>query len=310
VQFRLGESAAAKENLQLVLRAKPDHQAAIALGREAAATEYRANQFAESQATIEALLAAGVRDAGIFNLLAWCHHRQNRLPEAVSAMRNAIELEPAVETNYDHLAQILLDRRQNIAAAETISKALEIAPASFQAYKLKGRLEMQTGNAKRALESFAHAVELNGSDPESLLGLGLAQEKLFQYQAAAASFEKGITRFPRDPFFCQAYGRMLLQPGATTDPDAESRAVSLLEKALALDNSLSEAHYQLGRLLLAKGQAEKSLEHLETAAKLNPLSNGIHLSLANAYRRLGRDDDAAREFQLLRSLPPREGDPD
>src|SRR5206468_1860479 len=47
VQLRLGESRAAKANLQSILQARPDHAAAIALGHEIALSEYRANRFAE-----------------------------------------------------------------------------------------------------------------------------------------------------------------------------------------------------------------------------------------------------------------------
>jgi tetratricopeptide (TPR) repeat protein len=212
-------------------------------------------------------------------------------------MRQAIELDPSVETNYDNLAQILLEQKENVAAADVIRKALEVAPDSFQVYKLKGRMETQIGNFKRALESFSRAVALNVTDAESLLGLGLVQEKLAQLDQAAATFEKGIARFPRDAQFYQAYGRMLAESGTRLDS-----AVTLFEKALEIDNALPEAHYHLGKLLLAKGKAQESLPHLEAAAKLDPKSSRSHLSLANAYRSLGRQDDAARELKLVREL--------
>ena len=297
VQFQLGDSRAAKMNLERILRSRPDHKASIALGHQAALAEYRANRFADSQATVEGLIAAGVRKSEVFNLLAWSFHRQNKLTEAVGAMRQAIELDPSVETNYDNLAQILLEQKENVAAADVIRKALEVAPDSFQVYKLKGRMETQIGNFKRALESFSRAVALNVTDAESLLGLGLVQEKLAQLDQAAATFEKGIARFPRDAQFYQAYGRMLAESGTRLDS-----AVTLFEKALEIDNALPEAHYHLGKLLLAKGKAQESLPHLEAAAKLDPKSSRIHLSLANAYRSLGRQDDAARELKLVREL--------
>ena len=101
----------------------------------------------------------------------------------------------------------------------------------------------------------------------------------------------------RDAQFYQAYGRMLAESGTRLDS-----AVTLFEKALEIDNALPEAHYHLGKLLLAKGKAQESLPHLEAAAKLDPKSSRSHLSLANAYRSLGRQDDAARELKLVREL--------
>src|SRR6266849_2546405 len=72
------------------------------LGYELAMVQYQAKKFAESQATLQQLTAAGTRESRVYNLLSWCYHRQNRLPEAVKTMKTAIDLDPAAETNYDH----------------------------------------------------------------------------------------------------------------------------------------------------------------------------------------------------------------
>jgi len=40
---------------------------------------------------------------------------------------------------------------------------------------------------------------------------------------------------------------------------------------------------------------------LETAAKLAPENPTVHLSLATAYQRTGRKEDASREFALQKS---------
>lgn len=276
------------------------------LGYQIAKVQYSAAHFAESQATLQQLITLGTRDAKVFNLLSWCYHRQNRLPEAVAAMKNAINLEPRIETHYDHLAQILLEQGRNSDAYKSVKKALEVAPHSSQAYKLKAQVETQLGVFKQALESYALAVKLNTRDADSLLGLGSVQQKLFQLAEAAASFEKGIAQFPGDPRFYQAYGRMLLEPGIRRDAAGESRGVSLLEKAIALDNSLTEAHYELGKFLLAIGKLREAVLHLETAAKLSPQTSKIHLGLANAYRRLQRKDEAAQELRIYKAFQPQE----
>lgn len=276
------------------------------LGYEIALVQYNAKRLAESQVTLQQLIAAGTRDAKIFNLMSWCYHRQNRLTEAVAAMKQAISLEPRVETNYDHLAQILIEQQHYPDAYEAVKQALVAAPDSALAFKLKGHVESEMGLFKLALESYTRAVKLNPSDPDVLLGLGLVQQKLFKPAEAAATFEKGIARFPTNPQFCQAYGRMLLGPGARRDTAQESHAVSLLEKALALDNSLPEAHFELGRLMLERDRAIDALPHLEAAAKLDPRSSKIHLSLANAYRQLARHSEAASELQVFKKLEAQE----
>jgi len=267
------------------------------LGYELAMVQYQAKKFAESQATLRQLTAAGTRESRVYNLLSWCYRRQNRLPEAVAAMNRAIELAPTAETNYDHLAQILIEEGRYADATEAAEKGIAVAPKSSMAYQLRGRAETGIGNFKLALQSYSLAVELNPADADALLNLALVQEKLFQFREAAGSFEKGTVRFPKNAQFYQAYGRMLLDSGS-----GEARAVSLLEKALALDNQLAGAHYELGKYLLGMDKVQPALAHLEAAAKLDPRDSRATLALGGAYRRLGRNAEAGEQLRKFKEL--------
>jgi Flp pilus assembly protein TadD len=57
----------------------------------------------------------------------------------------------------------------------------------------------------------------------------------------------------------------------------------------------------LGRFLLDSGKSKDAVQPLETGAKLAPENPTIHFALATAYQRLGRKEDAAREFALQKS---------
>src|SRR4029077_12261975 len=141
-------------------------------------------------------------------------------------------------------AQILLEGGDMKAAYATAGKALELDPGNVQALKVKGLIDLEHGDVKQALATFQRAVELDRSDPEALERLGTAQRLLFQYAEAAATFEKVMTRFPQYTRAYEAYAKLLLDPGAQPDAVAEARAVRLLEKALVLEPSLAEAHYE------------------------------------------------------------------
>jgi tetratricopeptide (TPR) repeat protein len=148
-------------------------------------------------------------------------------------------------------------------------------------------------------------VELNPTDAGALLNLALVQEKLFQFREAAGSFEKGIARFPKNPQFCEAYARMLLDnstDGGSQTASHEARALSLLEKALALDNQLAVAHYELGKYLLGKDKVQPALAHLQAASKLDPRDSRAILALAGAYRRLGRNTEAGEQLRKFKEL--------
>ncbi|HEX8986051.1 MAG TPA: tetratricopeptide repeat protein [Bryobacteraceae bacterium] len=307
-QFRLGQLEAAKKNLRWILKQKPDHPQARALlariqaggGFDAALGAYQSGRFADSQALLERLTSQGARDPRVFNLLAWCHHRQGRSEEALAAAHKAIELAPNDATWYSNAAQILIEDGMLEAAWGAAAKALSLDPNSALALKIQGLVSMKRGAFKPALDAFRRAAELNKQDPEAVQWFGTAQQMLYQYREARSTFEQGIARFPNHAPMYLAYGKLLL----AEDPQngaPRAQAIRLFNKALALDATLPDAHYELGKLLLDTGKPSEALPHLEAAAKLDPHSSRTHLALAGAYRALGRMEDQARELGIYRA---------
>jgi len=80
--------------------------------------------------------------------------------------------------------------------------------------------------------------------------------------------------------------------------DKLPEAIKHFSSAIALYPEFAEAHAGLGRSLLDSGKTADSVTPLETAAKLAPENLAVHFALATAYQRLGRKQDAAREFAL------------
>ena len=294
-QFHLGQLETAKRNLEWILKHKPDHPQARALlakiqaggGFDTALSAYQSGRFADSQALLERLASQGTRDPRVFNLLAWCLHRQGRSEEALAAARKAIELAPADAEWYGNAAQILLENRMLEAAWGTAAKALALDPNLTLALKVQGLVSMKRGAFKLALDAFRRATELSTQDPDAFQWLGTAQQMLYQYREARSTFEQGIARFPNHAPMYLAYGKLLLAEDAH-DEAAQARAIGLFNKALALDAALPDAHYELGKLLFDTGKPSEALPHLEAAARLDPRSSRTHLALAGAYRTLGR----------------------
>ena len=79
-------------------------------------------------------------------------------------------------------------------------------------------------------------------------------------------------------------------------------AVPMARRAVALLPKDPLSHYALGRVLLASGEFQESVRHLETAKELAPTSAKIRYQLSVAYRRLGRKADAARESDAFEAM--------
>jgi len=83
--------------------------------------------------------------------------------------------------------------------------------------------------------------------------------------------------------------------------DRLEEAIQHFTRSTRLFPDFAEAYGGLGRSLLDSGKAADAVSPLETSVKLAPENPTIHLALATAYQRLGRKEDAAREFVLQKS---------
>jgi tetratricopeptide (TPR) repeat protein len=148
-------------------------------------------------------------------------------------------------------------------------------------------------------------------------------------EAAQRAFEEVVAAFPSEPWIHYAYGVSLL----TSDPDKGLAALrretelqpdavfahleiafellrredhagarTAAERAVALAPGLFAAQNALGRALVELGEIERGTAALEAAARLAPDSPEMHYSLARAYAKAGRTQDAERERAIFREL--------
>lgn len=75
-------------------------------------------------------------------------------------------------------------------------------------------------------------------------------------------------------------------------------AVQHFSKATELDPNFADAFLGLGMTLLAEKKYPEAVAPLEKAVKLQPANPAGHYSLATAYARTGRREEADREFAL------------
>lgn len=295
---------ATAETLFLSIRQTYPDPSRLAYGL--ALAQYRDNRFEQSQETLLDLIHAGRETTDLHNLLGWCYRRQGNYDESVAAFERAINLDPQKEANYVDLGLVLIGLRRYAAADAVAEKAAEALQTSSRVFELKGAAEILLQDYTNAERSYSKAAELNPDSAEANLGLAQSQWAAGKLDEAIATFEEGLKHFPRDALHYQEYGRALLRYAESNDASAEVRAVAMLNKAIALDGSLSEPHYLLGNLALRKGRAEESFQQLEQASRLDPQKGKIHFALSRVYRRLGRNGDAAREFEIFQKLKAEE----
>jgi tetratricopeptide (TPR) repeat protein len=95
---------------------------------------------------------------------------------------------------------------------------------------------------------------------------------------------------------------LLLLQLAESGQAEESRAVAMLERAIALNDLLAEPHYQLAILALRKAEPTQALRHLQRAVSVDPETSKIHFALWRTYRTLGNFNAAMRELSISEKL--------
>jgi tetratricopeptide (TPR) repeat protein len=75
-----------------------------------------------------------------------------------------------------------------------------------------------------------------------------------------------------------------------------------LNRAVSLDPKEFEAHWALGRAFALKEQYAAAAESFKKAVAIAPGRSDAHYQLGLALRRLGRTEDANREFAIVEKL--------
>jgi tetratricopeptide (TPR) repeat protein len=173
--------------------------------------------------------------------------------------------------------------------------------------------------------------EVPEPDRDLVFKLGEAMTAAMErdYKESIQKFEQVVQQFPAEP-------NVHFRFGAFLNMQDSGRGIEEIEKALALAPEHVPAlvgmaaiylkreetgtaieygeravkaspedfstHIALGRALLAREDPARAAAELELAVKLAPGSPDARFSLASAYGRLGRKDDAARELEEFKRL--------
>jgi len=76
----------------------------------------------------------------------------------------------------------------------------------------------------------------------------------------------------------------------------------LLKKSIALDNSVTDAHVQLGNLYADQHEYEKSIPEYERALELDPNLPDAHYRLGTDLVHAGQKEKAQKEFAVYQTL--------
>jgi tetratricopeptide (TPR) repeat protein len=187
-------------------------------------------------------------------------------------------------------------------AAQQLARA---APQSYQAHELNAEsLEMQ-GKWEQAQKEYETILEENPSAPGIHFRLGrLLLSKPNpgpeMAQQAKQEFQEELKIDPTNAGAEYVLGELARENQQWDD------AILHFGHAAKLDAAFGDAYLGLGQSLISTKKYSEAIEPLEVAVKLEPQNPATHYSLATAYSRIGRKQDAEKEFAIHRQMTQKE----
>jgi predicted Zn-dependent protease len=298
VQLRLmidrGHAAEALKQLDSLAAQQP---APAGVSRLRGVALYTQNQFAAADAAFADALKQDPRDEESTQMRGLTLFRLGRPADAIPLLESAHAWtsETRVDPSYV-LALCYLDTRQYDNARRAFATQYGFPPDSAPAYLLAARMLLRREYLPIAQQFAAKALQLDPQLPlaHALLGeVALAGEHL---DVAVAEFEKERLANPLDGSIYDRLGDAYTRAGDYT------KAQQSLQRALLLEPNATGPYILLGKVLLKRQDPQSATMYLERAEKMDPDNYITHSLLGQAYRLLGRAEDASRETQTSQKI--------
>ena len=261
-----------------------------------------------------------------------CTKRQNRYPEAVSALEEAVTFHPLLGLNgiYQTIGALQAAQQNFEGALAAYGKRVDTHPNDPGAHQALGDTYARLGRSDEAIAELAVTLILDPAQTAAYVSMGQvhlgdgryaealeasrralareAEHKEAQYMLATSMIRLGRTEEGSKEL--QVFQRLQAQDAAEKSRQFElgalrrqaqvsaaaqdhQKAIELLSKALLLDRDSSAAHLDLGLALVKAGRHAEAIDELTRAAAPSA-DYDVYLHLADAYAAAGQPEESQR----------------
>ena len=220
---------------------------------------------------------------------------QNQPTAAAAALDQAAALDPG---NLDILYH--RGRAHLLVSKESYSAMFKLGPDSWRVHEVLGQVDAEAFRTDEAINEFRLAVGAAPQEP----GLN---EELGDACWTAGKLQEADDAYAQETKIDTSNAVALYKLGAlrVTRRDGTASGVDLLERALALDPSISDAHYYLGKGEAELGKNELAIEQFRLATNPRGTEELRIMSwyqLATIFRNLHRAREASDALATFRQM--------
>jgi tetratricopeptide (TPR) repeat protein len=211
--------------------------------------------------------------------------KEGRYPEAVDALRVAVQLRPDYIPAKLKLAESMFSARQADGAGKLYQEVLEGNPSSAEAWYGLGRVQAAQGDTKAAAVSLAKACELAPQYGAAQFALATAYRKLGESEKATELFK-------------------LYRANMTNVPLAVDPVRAAVQQ---LDRS-TIAHMRRGLAMAEAGDLQGAIQQHLAAIQSDPNEVQSYINLIQLYARVGENDKAVEAYHKAVAINPNRAD--
>lgn len=273
--------------------------------------------------------------ASLNNAIGTLYRKKNQAVEAAYWFETTIRRHPSNEYAYFQLGQLLEEKGEMEKALTIYERLIELSPKDAHAhcslanvyyglqqfdlalshYKAAlalgqdpiwrsllaqsiGNMHLECyNNPEAAMMAYQTAVDLNPSDVETYVQLGLLHFKQKDFNNARLIYEDAIRLSPNNPRLYSNLGYLYWMQNSIEE------AETLYKQAITLDPFYEIPYNNLGVIYLdSMGKVQQAIELLEKATSLNENYALAYYNLGRAYSFLDQKLNAAQCFQMAKKL--------
>jgi len=182
--------------------------------------------------------------------------------DAIAAFQQTLKLRQNDAVALYSLGRAFLGEWKFEDARQQFARYVEARPDDASGHCALGMTLAALESTQEAREQFERAIVLAPEQTESYFRLGLIELNVKDLDEAATNFRIVLTRASKHAGALSALGRVAFEQKRYSD------AIDLLQRAIASDDSLREAHYYLGLTFVRVGRKEEADSQLQIATRL------------------------------------------
>ena len=220
----------------------------------------RMSLFPDAVQAFQDLLAERKDDPTALYALGRAQIGLSKFQEAYASFERYVQLRPTDASGFYALGVILTALQKNAEARVQFEQSVKLQPQQTEAYSKLGLLDLEDNQLDDAARQFEQVLKHNPSHAEALAGMGELEFRRKNYTVAS----------------------------------------DLLQRSIAGDSSLREAHYYLGLTYARLGRAADSSSELQKATELDREDLDRHRTI---FRLLTPEEAAAAEAEQNKPEP-------